>query len=373
MPDRRAVGEQWLALFDWPLLFTTLTLALLGVVVIYSATFANEGDTMRGLYFKQLEWNFYGLVVLSIMSFVDYRVVERPAYVIYVVTIILLIAVLVAGKVISGSKRWLLVGGINFQPSEMMKLVLIITLTKHFGSVRDSAGEVGFQRLVIPGLLTLVPAVLIAKQPDLGTAVVLVAIFFAMAFVNGIKTKTLLAIMVGALVLVPVMWTHMKEYQKNRVLALVNPSVDPLGTGYHTIQSKIAIGSGGLMGKGLFEGTQSKLNFLPEKHTDFIFAVFAEEVGFVGVFLLLLLYLGLVLRMMDLVLKAKDRTGALMAAGVSAMFGFHFLYNISMTIGLTPIVGIPLPLLSYGGSSLLTNYAAIGLLISIRMRRFRHD
>jgi rod shape determining protein RodA len=373
MDRRNKIGQRWLELFDWPLFLLTITLALLGVVVIYSATFASEGETMRKLYLKQLEWNLYGLIILMIMSLLDYRLVERPAYLLWGICVVLLIAVLVGGKVISGSKRWLGFGGMNFQPSEVMKLVLIITLTKYFNNLRDLSEEMGFKRLIIPAVLTLIPAALIAKQPDLGTAVVLVAIFFAMAFVNGVKKKTLLSVIVGLLVLVPVMWTHMKDYQKNRVLAVVNPSSDPLGTGYHTIQSKIAIGSGGFFGKGLFRGTQSKLNFLPEKHTDFIFAVFAEEIGFVGVFLLLLLYLSLVLRMIDIVVKAKDRIGALMAAGVSAMFAFHFLYNISMTIGLTPIVGIPLPLFSYGGSSLLTNYAAIGLLISIRARRFRHD
>ncbi len=373
MDDRREPAARWFSLFDWPLLFLALTLALMGVVVIYSATFASEGEAMRGLYLKQLEWNLYGVVVLLFMSVLDYRFVERPAYVLYAACLVLLVAVLVHGKVISGSKRWLSFHGLNFQPSEPMKFVLIIALTKYFNNLRGAAREMGFKQLVIPALLTLVPAALIAKQPDLGTAVVLVAIFFAMALVNGVRKKTLLTVVAGLLVLVPVGWNHMKDYQKNRVLAVMDPSSDPLGTGYHTIQSKIAIGSGGFLGKGLFRGTQSKLNFLPEKHTDFIFAVFAEEVGFVGVFLLLLLYLTLVLRMIDLVVKAKDRIGAFIAAGVSAMFAFHFLYNISMTIGLTPIVGIPLPLFSYGGSSLLTNYAAIGILLSIRARRFRHD
>jgi len=366
-------GEKWFSLYDWPLVFLTLALALMGVFVIYSATFAAETDAFRLIYLKQLEWNLYGAIIMVFMSMIDYRLVERPAYVLYVIFVLLLVAVLVGGKVVSGSKRWLALGGFNFQPSEMMKLVLILTLTKYFNNLKDQVEEMGFTQLIVPGLLALVPAILIAKQPDAGTAVVLLMIFFVMAFVNGIRRKTLVAILIGGLVLLPVVWTHLKDYQKNRVLVMVNPSSDPLGTGYHMIQSKIAIGSGGFLGKGLLEGTQSKLNFLPEKHTDFIFAVFAEEVGFLGSLLLLVLYLSLVLRMLDLVIKAKDRIGSLMATGVTAMVGFHFLYNISMTIGMTPIVGIPLPLFSYGGSSLLTNYAAVGLLVSIRMRRFRHD
>lgn len=366
-------GEKWFSLYDWPLFFMTLTLAMAGVFVIYSATFAAETDAFRLIYLKQLEWNLYGIIIMVFMSMIDYRLVERPAYLLYVIFVVLLVTVLVAGKVVSGSKRWIALGGVNFQPSEMMKFILILTLTKYFNNMKEHTEEMGFSQLIVPGLLALVPAALIAKQPDAGTAVVLMMIFFVMAFINGIRRKTLVAILIGGLVLMPVVWTHLKDYQKNRVLVMVNPSSDPQGTGYHTIQSKIAIGSGGFLGKGLLEGTQSKLNFLPEKHTDFIFAVFAEEVGFLGSLVLVVLYLSLVLRMLDLVIKAKDRIGSLMATGVTAMIGFHFLYNISMTIGMTPIVGIPLPLFSYGGSSLLTNYAAIGLLISIRMRRFRHD
>jgi len=373
MDNQKAFSERWFALFDWPLFFLTITLALIGVFVIYSATFASETNAFRQLYLKQLEWNLYGLTIMVMMSMIDYRLVERPAYLLYGIFVLLLVGVFFAGRVISGSKRWLAVGGMNFQPSEMMKLILIITLTKYFNNARDQNEEMGFKQLAIPGILVLVPTILIARQPDLGTAMVMVIIFSVMAFVNGVKKKTLVWIMVGALVLAPAMWNHMKDYQKNRIRVMVNPSSDPLGIGYHMIQSKIAIGSGGFLGKGLLEGTQSKLNFLPEKHTDFIFAVFAEEVGFLGGLLLMILYLSLVLRMVDLVVKAKDKIGSLMATGVMAMFGFHFLYNISMTIGMTPIVGIPLPLFSYGGSSLLTNYAAIGLLISIRMRRFRHD
>lgn len=373
MEREEGFGGRWSDLFDWQLFAISSILAVLGVMTVYSANLASESESLRGLYLKQIEWNVYGIFLMVFVAMMDYRLLERPAYLFYVVFLGLLVAVLVSGKVISGSQRWLSAGGINFQPSEMMKLMIILVLAKYFNNARESTDEMGFAQLIVPALITFVPALLIAKQPDLGTACVLLVIFFGMAFMNGIRKKMLIAIIVGSLVLVPVGWFNMKDYQKNRIIAMVNPASDPLGIGYHTIQSKIAIGSGGFLGKGFFGGTQSKLNFLPEKHTDFIFAVYAEEMGFLGVLILLVLYLALVLRMMDMAVNAKDRIGSAMAAGVTAMFGFHFLYNVSMTIGITPIVGIPLPLFSYGGSSLLTNYAAIGLMISIRMRRFRHD
>ncbi len=373
MNDNSTLGNKWFGLFDWSLFFLALTISLLGVFVIYSANFASDSPSFRGLYLKQLEWNIYGIIVMFCISMMDYRIWERPAYLLYMIAVGLLVAVLAGGRIIAGSQRWLGIGGLNIQPSEMMKLVLIMTLTKYFNYARELAEELGFKQLIVPAVLTLIPALLIAKQPDLGTAGVLFVIFFVMAFINGIKKNTLIAIIIGMMILVPVGWLNLKDYQKNRVLAMIDPSTDPLGIGYHTIQSKIAIGSGGFLGKGFFAGTQSKLNFLPEKHTDFIFAVYAEEVGFLGVFLLLILFVSLVLRMMDLIINSKDRIGSLMAAGITGMIGFHFLYNVIMTIGITPIVGIPLPLFSYGGSALLTNYAALGIMISIRMRRFRHD
>ncbi|MBI5637226.1 MAG: rod shape-determining protein RodA [Nitrospinae bacterium] len=373
MNENSTLGDKWFGLFDWPLFLLALSISLLGVFVIYSANFASDSAAFRGLYLKQLEWNIYGIILMSGVAMMDYRIWERPAYLFYIIFLGLLVAVLAGGRVIGGSQRWLGFGGLNVQPSEMMKVVLIMALTKYFNYARELAEELGFKQLLVPAILTLIPALLIAKQPDLGTASVLIVIFFAMAFINGIRKNALIAIIIGMMVLVPVGWFNLKDYQKNRVLAMIDPTTDPLGTGYHTIQSKIAIGSGGFLGKGFFAGTQSKLNFLPEKHTDFIFAVYAEEVGFLGVFLLLILFVSLVLRMMDLIINSKDRIGSLLAAGITGMIGFHFLYNVSMTIGITPIVGIPLPLFSYGGSALLTNYAALGILISIRMRRFRHD
>lgn len=341
-------------------------------MLIYSANFTSESEFVRSLYMRQLEWNIYGLLLLIVIATVDYRLFEKPIYIIYIIFAILLVKVLFSARVISGSQRWLSLGGLNIQPSEMVKVVLIVTLARFFEDRRDVAA-MGFKELIVPTAIMLVPFLLIAKQPDMGTAMILLAIFVVMAFVNGIRRQTLFRIAVGTVVLAPLIWHNLKGYQKNRILTMLDPSVDPLGTGYHTIQSKIAIGSGGLMGKGFFAGTQSKLNFLPEKHTDFIFSVFAEEAGFIGTVVLLVLYLLILLRMIDVIAKAKDRLGSLMAAGVTAMFGTHFFYNVAMTLGLTPIMGIPLPLLSYGGSATLANYAAVGVLLSIHLRRFKHD
>ncbi len=370
-PDSQ-LGTSWYSLFDWSLFILTILISCIGILFIYSATFSSESEFLRGIYTRQIEWMIYGLIILCLFAAVDYRLLERPAYLLYFIMILLLLQVLFNARVISGSARWLSMGGMNIKPSEIMKVALIIMLARFFDDSRDR-GDIGFKQLFKPTLIALIPAIIIAKQPDMGTAVIIMFIFVAMAFTNGIKKKTLLAITVSTVVAIPMFWFSLKNYQKDRILAMLDPSSDPLGIGYHTIQSKIAIGSGGLLGQGLFAGTQSKLNFLPEKHTDFIFSVFSEEVGFVGVIILLLLYLFMLLRMMDIVLKASDRGGSLMAVGGAAMIAFHFFYNVGMTLGITPIVGIPMPFFSYGGSSLIANYMIIGIMLSVHMRRFRHD
>jgi len=227
--------------------------------------------------------------------------------------------------------------------------------------------------LLPPLFMVMVPFALIAKQPDLGTALVLFFVACTLIFASGFPLKILLSMMGGSLIALPIGWTFLKDYQKVRVITLLNPDFDPLGAGYHSWQSKIAIGSGGFWGKGWLAGTQSGLNFLPEKHTDFIFAVFAEEWGFVGTAALLVLYLILVLRGISIAYTSKDRLGSLIATGVVAMLSVYILFNIGMTVGLTPVVGLPLPLFSYGGSSMLATMAAVGLLVNIRMRRFLYN
>ena len=366
------LGKRWYAVFDWVLFITALIIAVCGIIFVYSATFSSSTEYFQRIYLKQIEWNIYGMILMIFLCVLDYRNLERPAYLVYGIFVLLLLSVLISGRVISGSQRWISIAGMNMQPSELIKVVLVITLARYFDDQRDK-NEMGFRALAIPGIIMAIPAFLIFKQPDLGTALIMAIIFSVMAFVSGIRRNTLAVIIVSILIAIPAMWFNLKQYQKNRVMAMLDPASDPLGIGYHTIQSKIAIGSGGLWGKGIFAGTQSKLNFLPEKHTDFIFSVFAEEVGFFGVMLLLILYLLMFLRMIDIILKAKDRGGVLLAVGGTTIIAFHFFYNVSMTLGLVPIVGIPMPLFSYGGSSIITNYAILGILQSVHMRRYRHD
>jgi len=366
------LGIKWYTVFDWVLFIVTIMIAITGIIFVYSATFSSSTEYFQRLYIKQIEWNIYGLFLMIFLCSIDYRNLERPAYLVYGLFIIMLLFVLFSGRVISGSQRWISIAGMNMQPSELIKVVLVITLARYLDDQREK-NEMGFRALAIPALIMIIPALLIFKQPDLGTAVIMAIIFAVMAFVSGIRKYTLGIIMVSIVIAIPAMWFNLKPYQKNRVMAMLDPASDPLGIGYHTIQSKIAIGSGGLWGKGIFAGTQSKLNFLPEKHTDFIFSVFAEEVGFFGVILLLILYLLMFLRMVDIVLKAKDRGGVLLAVGGTTITVFHFFYNVSMTLGIVPIVGIPMPFFSYGGSSIITNYAIIGILQSVHLRRYRHD
>lgn len=366
------LGQRWYLLFDWTLFILVISISAIGVVFVYSATFASESEYFQNLYLKQIQWHIFGLIIFGFLSTFDYRNLERPAYLLYGIFILLLIGVLFKARVVSGSQRWLSIGGMNVQPSELVKVVLVITLARYYDDRRDKS-NMGFRELAIPALIMALPAILIYKQPDLGTSIILGIIFVCMSFLFGIKKRTLMTIFTSAIIALPVLWVYLKPYQKNRVLALLDPTSDPLGIGYHTIQSKIAIGSGGIWGKGLFAGTQSKLNFLPEKHTDFIFSVYAEEVGFIGTLILLTLFLLLFLRMIDIVQKANDRGGSLMAIGCATMITFHFFYNAAMTLGMTPIVGIPMPFVSYGGSALIANYTAVGILMSIHMRRYSND
>ncbi|MBI2877456.1 MAG: rod shape-determining protein RodA [Candidatus Tectomicrobia bacterium] len=361
--DRRKVTN-----FDWILLLLTLIIASTGVLTIYSATESGEGG-LRAFYVRQAIWVLIGLTVMVVTLLFDYRTISRLAYPLYGFTILALIAVEAVGKTVSGSQRWLVLGPISFQPSELAKLSLILTLAKYFHDSKWS-GLYRLRDLWLPALLTLIPMGLIIKQPDLGTGLVLFLVFLVMALVVGLRPRSILCLVLMGLVALPAGWFSLKDYQKGRILTLFNPEADPLGAGYHSLQSKIAIGSGGFWGKGLFAGTQSRLNFLPEKHTDFIFAVFSEQMGFIGAVVLLLIYLALLFRACDLAAKASDKLGTLIATGITVMIAFYIVFNMGMTLGLFPVVGIPLPLMSYGGSAMLTFMSGIGLLLNIRMRKF---
>jgi rod shape determining protein RodA len=366
MIDRKLISN-----FSWWFLFMVLFLSAVGVLVIYSANHGRPEEYFRSLYIKQIYWILYGLVALCIALIVDYRVLSRHAYLIYFITLMGLVYVLINGTVVSGSRRWIHIGSVSIQISEFAKIALIIVLAKYFESGKVQ-GKFQFRDLVIPFLLTAIIGGLIVVQPDLGTTMIIFFIFLIFLTAIEFNYRTLLKLFALGTLLTPFLWFVLKDYQKTRVFTLFNPELDPLGAGYHTIQSKIAIGSGELWGKGLFGGTQSRLNFLPEKHTDFIFSVFAEETGFAGVLVLLTIYLVIIMKGLHIAFRAADRFGLFMALGLIGSIAFYVIFNIGMTMGLFPVTGVPLPLMSYGGSALVTNFFAIGLLLNIEMRRTLH-
>ena len=366
MFDRRLFSN-----FNWWYFAVILVIAGFGVVLIHSANHARPEAFFRNLYIKQIYWILAGLGAMLVAVLMDYRLLNRYAYLIYFLTVGLLVYVLFFGTVASGARRWILIGSFSIQISEFAKYALIIALAKYFDTTRPNT-KYEVRDLVLPALMTLVLGVLIMKQPDLGTAIIIFFLFFVFIISVEINPKTLFRLVGSCIVLAPMAWFFLKDYQKTRLRTLFNPELDPLGAGYHTIQSKIAVGSGGFWGKGLFAGTQSRLNFLPEKHTDFIFSVLAEETGFVGVSVLLILYLFLILKGLNIAFKTTDRFGIFLALGIIASMSFYIIFNIGMTIGLFPVTGLPLPLLSYGGSSLITHFFALGLLLNIEMRRTLH-
>lgn len=363
MFDRRLLEN-----FDWILFSLVLALTGLGILNLYSASGGSSGGGTP-VYLKQLYWFTLGFGVMLATLFFHYHHLKDAAYVLYVVGVVLLIAVLLVGRVSSGAQRWVDLGFFRFQPSEPVKMFVIVALAKYF-SRRDYPNGLGFRDLIGPAVLVGIPFVLILKQPDLGTALHLAIASLSVVIFLGVRKMVFLTLSTGLAAAAPVVWTMLKAYQKQRIVTFLNPEMDPLGAGYHIIQSKIAVGSGQFLGKGFMKGTQSQLRFLPEQHTDFAFSVFAEEWGFIGSFVLLLLFLFLVLAALRVVNRSQDRFGAILAIGLTALIFWQFLINISMVIGLMPVVGIPMPLISYGGTSLVTTLLAAGLLMNISMRRF---
>jgi len=366
--DRRLIKN-----FDWVTLLLIVTLTLIGILTIYSATRPVAGVSAHAdFYVKQMVWLMLSLAALFIVTIFDYSWLQRIAWPLYGAGIILLIAVLFMGRSTMGAQRWLHFGFISFQPSEFFRIVFIIAFSSYLAGLgKDKEGNIPLKGIVIFGIL---PLVLLIKQPDLGTAIMLMSLFAIIAVTKGINRRIATAIIIVGLVALPflgeIFWEGLKDYQKNRIVAFMDPQVDPSGIGYHITQSKITIGSGEFTGKGYLQGTQGPLRFLPEKHTDFIFAVFAEEWGFLGCIVLLSIYFTLFMRGLDTAVKAKDHIGRLVAIGITGMFFVYFVVNIGMTLGMMPVVGIPMPFFSYGGTSLLSNFIAAGILINIRMRRY---
>ena len=364
--------SNFLSTVDWWLFLIILAILSSSVFTLSTVDTTMIGTKHPHFYIKQLYWILIGLAGFSIAVAIDYHAFVRYAYAIYWLTLLLLLLVAIKGEVGMGAQRWLSLGFVSFQPSELAKIALVLVLSRYFADRGIKEGY-RFHQLLIPFLLLAIPVIIILKQPDLGTALLLLFIFIIIALLVGIQSKSLHFFILISLLALPFLWhffwDSLKEYQRMRLLVFFNPAIDPQGSGYHILQSKIAIGSGGLFGKGPFAGTQSQLNFLPEKHTDFIFAVFAEEWGFVGVMMLLTLYLLLILKGIDIAYKAKDFVGSIIAVGVVSILTFYLLVNIGMTLGIMPVVGIPLPLMSYGGTSIVTILFSLGLLINVKRRR----
>ena len=354
--------------FDWALLAIVAAITGIGILEIYSSTHASG---MAGIQWKQLMWVGLGIVGMFVISRINYHTLMDQAPVLYMIGVAALLVVLAVGHSQFGARRWMVVGGMRFQVSEFMKLIIIIVLARYFSEVRTD--RLTLTDLVKVAILTIVPVALILKQPDLGTAMVLVPVALVGAFLAGIDWKHAAVGVVLLGLLIPVglnMRHHLKPYQQQRIETFLHPEEDQRGAGYQVLQSEIAVGSGGFWGKGFGKGSQNQLGFVPVRYSDFILAALAEEMGFIGVCVVLLLYLGLILRLVDNAQKAKDKAGMFVVMGVTSILGFHVLVNASMVIGYVPVTGIPLPLMSYGGSATAFVFLALGLVMNVRMRRF---
>lgn len=351
---------------DWFLFVCALLICVLGVSEIYSTT--QSSPRFAGMHLRQVLWIGLGLVAMFLLARLDYHTLLDHALWVYLATLASLVAVLLVGKEMFGARRWLEIGGINFQMSEVAKLAIIVLLARYLSEVRSE--RLRFGDLVKVGLLTGVAMSLIAAQPDLGTALTLVPIVATGVFLAGVQWKHVAALVLIALLVLPAGWHLLQPYQRERLVTFLNPGQSPRGPGYQILQSQIAIGSGGFWGKGMGKGSQNQLGFIPVRHAEFIMAAYAEEQGFAGVLLSLLLYLTLLLRLVYNAESAPDRAGAFIVAGVASLLLFHLLVNVGMVIGFMPVTGIPLPLTSYGGSATISTWMALGLVMSVRMRRF---
>ena len=366
MFDRRLVEH-----FDWVLLALALALLAIGVLTLYSAAnaTADVASVSRPVYLKQSYWFGIGTAGMMFMLFFNYKWLHRWGALIYTMCIFLLVAVAVGGKEISGSQRWLAFGGMSFQPSEMMKIAVPILLARFYS---DRVSESGFtmQNLWKPLVWTAIPFFLIARQPDLGTGLIVLLIAGSMTLFVKIERRSMICLGGVGLLVGSLGWFFLKDYQRQRISIFLNPEKDPLGAGYHIIQSKIAVGSGMLSGKGFLQGTQNALSFLPEQHTDFIFSVLAEEWGFLGSAFLIVLYMLIIVWGLSIAIRSREPFGTILAVGITSMIFWQAFINMAMALGLLPVVGVTLPLISYGGSSLVVTMLGIGILLNISMRRF---
>jgi rod shape determining protein RodA len=360
MIDRRLLEN-----FDFILFFTTIILCLLSIVFIKSAASALEIDYAK----RQLLYFSIGLVVLITATTFNYSKITKHTIPIYALSVLLLILVLLIGKGVGGARRWISLGIVNFQPSELFKITSILMIAYYLGKAGKKVSK--SRMLVYIFLIVVIPVLLIIIQPDLGTALSLIFVIFTVVFVSEGNTRSMLIVIGTSFASCPFLWKFLKAYQKKRLMVFINPDVDPLGAGYAIIQSKIAVGAGGLFGYGWKRGYQTHLNFIPEHHTDFIFSTVAEEWGFVGACVLLLLYAVIFWRMFSIAGLIRNKSGILIIVGVISLFAVHIFINMGMAIGIMPITGLTLPFLSYGGSCLVANMFLVGLVLNIGMRRFK--
>jgi rod shape determining protein RodA len=357
--------------YDWWLIAILLVVCTLGVVEIYSTT---HGSALAGMPSRQVRWLVIGFSLMFVISRVDYHLILEQAWILYLLGLVALVAVLLMGHTRFGAKRWIPVLGELLQVSELVKLIIIVVLARFFAEVRTE--ELSLWDLAKAGIVIGIPLGLILKQPDLGTALVLVPLFVVGAFLAGLKWQHAAAfglagvMFVGAVFYAPVSRHILKPYQRERITSFLHPEEDAKGSGYQLLQSKIAVGSGGFWGKGFRNGTQNQLGYIPVRYSDFIMSAWAEEQGFKGVLVALGLYMALLLRLVQNAQRAKDRAGMFLVMGVAAALGFHVLVNVAVVIGAMPVTGIPLPLMSYGGSATLFVFLAIGLVMNVRIRRF---
>jgi rod shape determining protein RodA len=356
---------------DWNFVLVILALNLVGLINLYSATHGPHSGDAEPLFINQIIWLIVGWSVFFIATFIDYQIINKIAILIYILNLGAIVFTTFFGTVALGAQRWIDLGFFRYQPSETMKLALVMLMAKFLQRRTTEGLGMGMKELFLPLIILGVPFVFIVEQPDLGTALMIAAIGSTMILFMKIRRWIIAAIIGAGIIAAPIAWSYvLRDYQKNRIINFMSPANDPRGSGYNSIQSKIAVGSGRILGKGFRKGTQSQLEFLPERHTDFIYSVLSEEHGLIGSLTTLGLFCVLFLIGIRIASSAREKFGALLTVGILSYVFWHMFVNMGMVIGLLPIVGVPLPLLSYGGSSMLTTMAGLGLISSVAYRRY---
>jgi rod shape determining protein RodA len=351
--------------FDWTLFAFVLLICAIGVTEIYSATLHTK---FAGAHIRQVYWIIGGVIGMFMMSLINYQAMLEQVHWMYIGSVASLVAVLVFGQKYLGARRWIKMPGFHFQPSEWVKLILILAVARYFAEMRQK--ELSWSDFIKAGMVAGIPMLMVLAQPDMGTSLTYLPIAVMGLFLGGVRAKQAILVLLLAGMMLPIGLKVLKPYQRERLTSFMNPEADKQGSGYQVIQSQIAVGSGGIWGKGTAKGSQTHLAYLPVPQTDFIFAAFSEEHGFVGALGVLLLYFIVLMRLIQNAQTAPDRAGTFVVMGVVAVLSFHILVNVGMVVGFMPVTGIPLPLMSYGGSSVLFMFLALGIVMNIRMRRF---